>query len=119
MPDKKIQGEIIHVNQFVDEASRNIEVLIACENGDRTLKPGMYVSAEFEQQLISTLFIPAKAVLQFNDKSFVWAKIAANTFVKRFVTTGVTEGNHIQILTGLTPQEEIISEGAFYLTGLD
>ena len=119
LPDKKIQGKIIHVNQFVDEASRNIEVLIACENGDRTLKPGMYVSAEFEQQLISTLFIPTKAVLQFNDKSFVWAKIAANTFVKRFVTTGVTKGDHIQILTGLTPQEEIISEGAFYLIGVN
>jgi len=119
LSDKKIQGKIIHVNQFVDEASRNIEVLIACENGDRTLKPGMYVSAEFEQQLISTLFIPTKAVLQFNDKSFVWVKIAANTFVKRFVTTGVTEGDHIQILAGLTPQEEIISEGAFYLMGLN
>jgi len=119
LPDKNIQGKIIHINQFVDEASRNIEVLIACENSDRTLKPGMYVSAEFEQQHISTLFIPAKAVLQFNDKSFVWAKIAANTFVKRFVITGVTEGDHIQILTGLAPQEEIISEGAFYLMGVN
>ncbi|WP_313529914.1 efflux RND transporter periplasmic adaptor subunit [Sphingobacterium multivorum] len=116
IPDKKIQGKIIHINQFVDESSRNIEVLIACENTDRTLKPGMYVNAEFEQRMTSTLFIPAKSVFQFNDKSFVWVKTSSNTFVKRYVTTGVTEGDAIQILTGLLPQEQIVGEGAFYLT---
>jgi cobalt-zinc-cadmium efflux system membrane fusion protein len=116
LPAKKIPGKIVHINQFVDEASRNIEVLIACENADRTLKPGMYVNAEFERQTTPTLFIPAKAVFQFNDKSFVWVKTSSNTFVKRFVTTGVTEGDAIQILTGLVPQEQIVGEGAFYLT---
>ena len=116
LPAKKIPGKIIHINQFVDEASRNIEVLIACENADRALKPGMYVNAEFERQTTPTLFIPAKAVFQFNDKSFVWVKTSSNTFVKRFVTTGVTEGDAIQILTGLVPQEQIVGEGAFYLT---
>ncbi|MCS4164120.1 efflux RND transporter periplasmic adaptor subunit [Sphingobacterium sp. BIGb0116] len=116
LPAKKIPGKIVHINQFVDEASRNIEVLIACENTDRALKPGMYVNAEFERQTTPTLFIPAKAVFQFNDKSFVWVKTSSNTFVKRFVTTGVTEGDAIQILTGLVPQEQIVGEGAFYLT---
>ncbi|WP_333886494.1 efflux RND transporter periplasmic adaptor subunit [Sphingobacterium siyangense] len=116
LPAKKIPGKIVHINQFVDEASRNIEVLIACENADRDLKPGMYVNAEFERQTTPTLFIPAKAVFQFNDKSFVWVKTSSNTFVKRFVTTGVTEGDAIQILTGLVPQEQIVGEGAFYLT---
>jgi len=116
LPAKKIPGKIVHINQFVDEASRNIEVLIACENTDRALKPGMYVNAEFERQTTPTLFIPAKAVFQFNDKSFVWVKTSSNTFVKRFVTTGVTEGDAIQILTGLVRQEQIVAEGAFYLT---
>ncbi|WP_411972082.1 efflux RND transporter periplasmic adaptor subunit [Sphingobacterium sp. Lzh-3] len=116
LPTKKIPGKIIHINQFVDEASRNIEVLIACENANRALKPGMYVNAEFERQMTPTLFIPAKAVFQFNDKSFVWVKTSSNTFVKRYVTTGVTEGDAIQILTGLVPQEQIVAEGAFYLT---
>lgn len=116
LPAKKIPGKIVHINQFVDEASRNIEVLIACENADRALKPGMYVNAEFERQTTPTLFIPAKAVFQFNDKSFVWVKTSSNTFVKRYVTTGVTEGDAIQILTGLVPQEQIVGEGAFYLT---
>jgi cobalt-zinc-cadmium efflux system membrane fusion protein len=115
IPNKKIQGKIVHINQFVDEASRNIEVLIACENTDRTLKPGMYVNAEFEQRMTPTLFIPAKAVLLSNDKSFVWVETSPNTFVRRFVTTGVTVGDNIQILTGLDTNERIVGEGAFYL----
>ncbi|MGE8380617.1 MAG: efflux RND transporter periplasmic adaptor subunit, partial [Sphingobacterium sp.] len=48
-PSKRLQGKIVHINQFVDEANRNIEVLVECDNKDRLLKPGMYVNTQFEQ----------------------------------------------------------------------
>ena len=114
-PGKKLQGKIIHINQFVDEANRNIEVLIECDNKDRLLKPGMYVNTQFEQAATASIFIPSKALLQFNDKSFVWVQLAPHTFTKRYVQTGVTENEQVQILQGLSKDEKIISEGAFYL----
>ncbi|QIH32568.1 efflux RND transporter periplasmic adaptor subunit [Sphingobacterium sp. DR205] len=114
-PSKRRQGKIVHINQFVDEANRNIEVLVECDNKDRLLKPGMYVNTQFEQAATASIFIPAKAVLQYNDKSFVWVQLAAHTFIKRYVQTGVTENEQIQIVQGLSKDEQIISEGAFYL----
>ena len=114
-PSKRRQGKIVHINQFVDEANRNIEVLVECDNKDRLLKPGMYVNTQFEQAATASIFIPAKAVLQYNDKSFVWVQLAPHTFIKRYVQTGVTENEQIQIVQGLSKDEQIISEGAFYL----
>ncbi|WP_104383110.1 efflux RND transporter periplasmic adaptor subunit [Sphingobacterium sp. HMA12] len=114
-PAKKRQGKIVHINQFVDEANRNIEVLVECDNKDRLLKPGMYVNTQFEQAARASIFIPAKAVLQYNDKSFVWVRLAPHRFIKRYVQTGVTENEQIQIVQGLSEDEQIISEGAFYL----
>ncbi|MEI2274601.1 efflux RND transporter periplasmic adaptor subunit [Sphingobacterium sp. ML3W] len=114
-PSKRLQGKIVHINQFVDEANRNIEVLVECDNKDRLLKPGMYVNTQFEQVATASIFIPAKAVLQFNDKSFVWVQLAPHTFMRRYVQTGVTENEQIQIIQGLSNGEQIISEGAFYL----
>ncbi|MDR2271153.1 MAG: efflux RND transporter periplasmic adaptor subunit [Sphingobacterium sp.] len=114
-PTKKLQGKVVHINQFVDEANRNIEVLVECDNKDRLLKPGMYVNTQFEQAATPSIFVPAKAILQFNDKSFVWVQLAPYTFIKRFVRTGVTENEQVQIIEGLSKDEHIISEGAFYL----
>ena len=114
-PDKKITGKIYHVNEIVDEDTRSVQVLIECTNEDHTLKPGMYVTVKFIDTPENTLFVPAKAVLQFNDKSFVLVQITKGKYARRYVETGISSKGKIAILSGLNPNETIISEGAFYL----
>ncbi|MEA9414842.1 efflux RND transporter periplasmic adaptor subunit [Flavobacterium sp. PL02] len=114
-PDKKITGKIYHVDEMVDEATRSVQVLIECVNNDHALKPGMYVTVKFIDTPENTLFVPAKAVLQFNDKSFVLVQIAKGKYTRRYVETGISNKGKIVILSGLKPNESIISEGAFYL----
>lgn len=114
-PDKKISGKIYHVNEIIDEDTRSVQVLIECMNADHLLKPGMYVSVKFTDTPISTLFVPAKAVLQFNDKSFVFVQLSHRKYARRYVETGISQNGKIAILSGLRTNETIISEGAFYL----
>lgn len=114
-PDKTITGKIYHVNEIVDEATRSVQVLIECFNNNHKLKPGMYVTVKFKDTPQNTLFVPAKAVLQFNDKSFVLVEIAKGKYTRRYVETGISDRGKIAILSGLKPNESIISEGAFYL----
>lgn len=114
-PGKKISGKVYHVNEIVDEETRSVQVLIVCENKDHALKPGMYVTVKFVDTPAETLFVPAKAVLQFNDKSYVWVQIGKNKYVKRYVETGITAKDNVQILSGLSNGDTVISEGAFYL----
>ncbi|MCC9074492.1 efflux RND transporter periplasmic adaptor subunit [Flavobacterium sp. F-65] len=114
-PDKKIIGKIYHVDEIVDEATRSVQVLIECANEDHTLKPGMYVTVKFIDSPENTLFVPAKAVLQYNDKSFVLVQLEKGKYIRRYVETGITNKGKIAILAGLKPNEAIVSEGAFYL----
>ncbi|RKR05536.1 cobalt-zinc-cadmium efflux system membrane fusion protein [Flavobacterium sp. 90] len=114
-PNKKITGKIYHVDEIVDETTRSIQVLIECLNSDHALKPGMYVTVKFTDTPKNTLFVPAKAVLQFNDKSFVLVQIAKGEYTRRYVETGISNNGKIAILSGLKPNETIISQGAFYL----
>ena len=114
-PDKKIIGKIYHVDEIIDETTRSVQVLIECLNPNHILKPGMYVSVKFTDTPVNTLFIPAKAVLQFNDRSFVFVQLADGKYTRRYVETGVSQNGKIAILSGLKPNETIISEGAFYL----
>jgi cobalt-zinc-cadmium efflux system membrane fusion protein len=114
-PDKKITGKIYHVNEIVDEDTRSVQVLIECTNEDHTLKPGMYVTVKFIDTPENTLFVPAKAVLQYNDSSFVLVQLEKGKYVRRYVETGISSNGKTAILSGLKANEIIISEGAFYL----
>ncbi|KFF17499.1 cation transporter [Chryseobacterium piperi] len=114
-PDKKIMGKIYHINEIVNEETRSVEVLIECENSDRILKPGMFVNLKFSETSERAIFVPTKAILQFNDRNYVLVQTAKNEYVKRYVDTGITENNTTQIINGLKPGETIITDGAFYL----
>ena len=114
-PDKELTGEIYHIDEVVDEGTRSLKVMIECENKENLLKPGMYVSVKFIDKARETLLVPAKSVLQYNDRSFVYVEVSKGNYLQRFVETGVSVNDAIIITKGLSENESIITEGAFYL----
>lgn len=117
LPGKKITGKVYHVNEIVDEDTRSVQVLIECNNSDRSLKPGMYVSVNFIDAPASSILVPLKAILQMNDSNFVFVVTADGKYLKRKVETGNTSGDRIVIKSGLVKGERIVSAGGFYLLG--
>jgi len=114
-PDRITRGKVYHVNEIVDDETRSVQVMIACDNPDRTLKPGMYVSVSFKDPAERALFVPATAVLQFNEESFVFVEVSPYVYQRRLVSTGISKAGYILIEKGLTSADRIIVEGAFYL----
>jgi cobalt-zinc-cadmium efflux system membrane fusion protein len=117
-PEKKIVGKIYHVNEIVDEDTRSVQILIECENKDRDMKPGMYVTVKFIDVPENVFFVPAKAILQMDDNSFVFIQAGKGRYIKRKVQTGSTENGRIMVTSGLQAGDVIISEGGFYLLEL-
>lgn len=114
-PDKKIKGTIEHIDQILNEDTRSVQVLVACQNLDSVLKPGMYVSVNFIEKASDVIFIPEKSLLQYHDQSYVLVQIGQDQYLKRPVNTGMTDHGKVQVISGLTVGDTIISEGAFYL----
>jgi cobalt-zinc-cadmium efflux system membrane fusion protein len=115
LPEKLIKGKVYHVNDMVDEDTRSVQVLIECNNTDRTLKPGMYVTVDFVNAPTQALLIPTSAVLQMNDESFVFVEAAPNKYVKRKIETANTDHDQVVIKSGLKPGDQIVTSGGFYL----
>ena len=114
-PDRELTGHIFHIDEIVDESIRSVRVLIECDNSEGLLKPGMYVSVRFIDHATSSLLVPLKSVLQFNDRSFVFVEVEKGKYMRRFIETGTSVDNEIIVTKGLEAGETIITEGAFYL----
>lgn len=115
LPEKQIKGKVYHVNEIVDETTRSIQVLVAVDNKDRTLKPGMYVNVSFIPAPSAAVLVPAKAIMQMSNTSFVFVALAPGRYIKRKVETTGSGTDKVVIQSGLNPGEQIIAEGGFYL----
>jgi cobalt-zinc-cadmium efflux system membrane fusion protein len=92
-----------------------VQVLVECNNNERNLKPGMYVTVRFIDAPEPTILIPSKAILQMDDNQFVYVQAGKDQFVKRKIKTEGTVNGKVAIKSGLTAGEVIVSEGGIYL----
>lgn len=117
-PDNVIWGKVINVGSVVDEETRSVQVLLGCDNADRKLKHGMYVSVHFMSEPHPAIVLPSTAVFQGEQSSFVFvATDKPNTYIRRqvVVSTSSDDNQKICVRSGLTPGERVISEGGIYL----
>ncbi|WP_089898100.1 efflux RND transporter periplasmic adaptor subunit [Chitinophaga arvensicola] len=116
LPGVSLKGKVYHVNAVVEEDTRSVPVLIAVDNKDRALKPGMYVTVKFMDQAVPALLIPATALLQANETPYVFISTTDGKFIKRPITTNGSN-NHQQVVVtaGLQAGDRIVTQGGFYL----
>lgn len=115
MPDHPIPGKIYHISEMLDEETRSVEVLIACDNTDRLMKPAMYGTVKLSDKEADMIRIPTSAILQEEDNCYVLVSLGDNNYRRQQITAGVGGTDQTVILSGLTPGETIVTTGAFYL----
>lgn len=58
------------------------------------------------------LAIPLSALTEEQGDYYVYEKVDAECYVKHLVTLGMSDGNNVEILSGITPGMEIATKGA-------
>jgi len=96
------------------ERTRTLRVRFSVGNPRGTLRPGLYGNAIFELPGAMTLTVPRDAVVDTGRQQHVFVSIG-DRFEPRPVTLGVQLADRIEILSGLTAGERIVSAGVFLL----
>ena len=100
-----------------DDQTRSAEVIIACANADRRLLPGMFTRVKFSGIPSDVVMIPSSSVLQGEQGSYVFVKMADGRFSRRKVTIISAEQGKVVVTEGLVPGEAVVSAGGIYIAG--
>lgn len=114
-PDKVIHGKIYHVNSIIDEETRSVQVLIECDNSDKIMKPGMYVTTKFYHSIENMMLVPLKAIFQMDDASYVFVPLSETKFRKQKIEIVTENGDSAIVKSGLNIDDKIVVNGGFYL----
>jgi cobalt-zinc-cadmium efflux system membrane fusion protein len=108
-------GKVTYVSPVVDEATRTAHARVVIDNSGGQWRPGIFVSsvAKVGERRVAVL-VPAGAIQTVEGESIIFVKHPEG-FVAERVRTGQSDGAMVEILAGLKPGDEYVTEGSFEL----
>jgi RND family efflux transporter MFP subunit len=106
-PDQNFSGRVARIAPNVSAQSRTLTVEAEIENSSGALKPGQFATVRILQERAEpAVLIPARAVVSEAGVSRVYV-IKNGRAEQRVVQTGQTEGDLIEIKSGVAADEQV------------
>jgi cobalt-zinc-cadmium efflux system membrane fusion protein len=118
-PDREFLGRVSYIGDILDPQTRTVKVRCDVANPDSRLKLDMFATV-----LLPTTFnkealaIPAEAVQRIEGRNVAFVKTGATSFEQKTVQLGRTVQGLAEVLSGLTPGEQVVTKGAFHLKSM-
>lgn len=115
-PGEDFRGRLVLVGDVVDAGTRTVEGRVEVPNPRGRLKPGMYVDASVAAAgERAVLAVPESALQDDEGHTVVFVKTGERTFTRREVKAGERFAGYVEILSGLTEGETVVTSGGFLL----
>jgi RND family efflux transporter MFP subunit len=115
LPGRVFRGRVSYILPQVDPNTRTLKVRIQLDNPGYTLKPDMYGDVELRGGGARKLMVPQGAVLNSGERQTVFVDRGNGAFESRDVKIGSQTGGRVEILSGLSAGERIVTSGNFLL----
>jgi Cu(I)/Ag(I) efflux system membrane fusion protein len=116
-PGEMHVGKVQFVYPTVDPASRTLKVRLEFRNRfDRNgprLRPGMFGTVHLDLPATTGLMVPAEAVVDTGETHYLFVAKAGGHFEPRLVKIGARLQDRVEITSGVTEGETVVTTGNF------
>ncbi len=111
LPGRSFEGHGYAIDPLIDEAGRSIVIRATVDNRELSLRPGVFARVTLTlAQRENALFVPEQALVPIGDKQTVF-RIVDGKAVPTPVTLGIRGQGEAEILTGLRPDDMVVTAG--------
>lgn len=112
-------GEVSDISPVIDQNTFSYQVLIDVPNPKNLIKPGMTAKVKMlDQKHENVVLAPISSILNNDSGNYVFI-VEKNKAVKRFIDTGISNNNFIEVTKGLETGDRIIIKGQHFLNHND
>jgi membrane fusion protein, multidrug efflux system len=106
------RGRLLTIDNTVDTTTGTVKLRASFPNDDLTLFPNEFVNARLRlQTLRNVVEVPSRALQLGAPGAFVYVVKPGNTVAVQVVKTGVTDGDNVQVLSGLSAGQTVVVDG--------
>jgi RND family efflux transporter MFP subunit len=107
-------GRLVFVGINVNPTTRTVPLVYEAKNTDARLRVGQLLDLYVETSRVEeTLAIPSIAVVEEDGRPIAFVQVSGETFEKRDLTLGIRDRNWLQVISGITEGERVVTEGAY------
>jgi membrane fusion protein, heavy metal efflux system len=116
-PDRALPANISYVATALDPTTRRLMVRATVQNPVGLLKPEMFASVKiFTGEGDAAPAVPHDAIIYEGESAHAWAvRDEGKAIELRRVTIGLTSGNMVEVLSGLTSDDRVITKGSLFI----
>jgi Cu(I)/Ag(I) efflux system membrane fusion protein/cobalt-zinc-cadmium efflux system membrane fusion protein len=115
-PGETFRGTVRFIEPEFSETTRTLSLKIEVPNSQGRLRKGMFATVVFEPVAVrDTVAVPQEAVLRTGERSVVIVAQGEGRFAPREVQIGHAAGGYLEILSGVSPGETVVTSSQFML----
>jgi len=104
-------GEVTAIDTRIDPATRAIRTVAEFDNADETIRPGLFLNIVLTlAERPTALLVPEEAIDPVGDRAYVFA-VRQGRAIRQEVRVGTRLPGQVEILDGLSPNEEVVVRG--------
>ena len=118
LPGRSFSGKVMFINPMVNEADRSVKVVAEVDNHSGQLKAGLYVKGRIlTGNRAGVLRIPRASLLSWDvvEKRGDVFVAEGESVKRRTVRTGSVTGDFVEVTSGLSLAEKVVTRGGFNL----
>lgn len=106
-------GTLSSIDNQINTSTGTLQLRGLFDNSHSELFPNEFVNVKLVlDTLKNQMVVPGAAVQNGPSSNFVYIVNPDHTVSMRTVTTGLTDGNNISVMKGLTPGDTVVTDGA-------
>lgn len=110
----ELNGKVVSYARALETSGHFLPVVFEFDNKGSLLAGG-YVEVYLKGAETETITVPLDALVEMQGSYFVFVKEKAEVYRKQLVKVGTHDGRVAQILSGLKPGDEVVTQGAVHL----
>jgi len=114
-PDRVFEAAINYVATSLDPATRRLQVRATIDNHEGLLRPEMFASVKILTSEQLSPGTPRDSIVYDGSKAHVWVVNEDHSVQKRPIKIGLSRGNMVQVLNGLSVGEKVVSKGTLFV----
>ena len=117
-PDQRLEGRVGFIDPQLNAATRTAKIRVEVANPRGELRLGMYTDVAIESASPTpVLVVPKEAVQSVGERQVVYlsSSDAPDRFVEREVRLGRSFGKQVEVLSGLSAGDSVVSAGSFFV----
>jgi cobalt-zinc-cadmium efflux system membrane fusion protein len=114
-PGQAWEGRVGVVSDAVDPTTRTLHVRVILPNADARIKPAMFGTIRILRSSTQGILVPTSAVIREGNEAYIFVGKGNGRFERRNVKLGRTLDGSLEILSGVTVGDTIVSDGALLL----